>query len=641
MNDAVLALPFDQYQRYRLVSDLLRELRGAGPQLHVLDVGGRTAVLREFLEDARIDLVDMEPSNSPGLVLGDGARLPFKDGAFDVVCAFDTLEHVPAPLRAAFVAECRRVARRWVILAGPYADERVAQAEALLQSFLKNKLGEAHRYLDEHRQHGLPERAAVEEQLRASGARTAAIPHGNLERWLVLQCLSMYLDYDPALRELGHDFQRWYNAALYASDHAAPCYRHVVVAAFAGAALPDATRLLSPPVAPAGALSPFAQLTPALLAFDAERDRWRAERREFEHVVGELRADVESHRVVIAGLVADKSRLEGDLEHVVRELREEGERYRVAMDALVADRRRLEGDLEHVVRELREEGERYRVAMDALVADRRRLEGDLERVCRDVEAERNGFRAALAALESDLGGHRAALALAHEELGGLRTRGERAGRLAFELATLRKAFDERNVEHEREAADLRKLLVERERELDGERAARAETERDLAGHRASLAAVQADLAGHRSALEAQQAQLEQQRAAREALERDLEGHRAAREALERDLEGHREALRATRVQLEEHRQAVADLGADLAGHRRALETLERDLAGEHAARTQVEAALARSDADLRRTLQLAGGLENSLAERELVYDALRRELRSRWRNLLRVFRPLR
>ena len=609
MNDAVLALPFDQYQRYRLVSDLLRELRGAGPQLHVLDVGGRTAVLREFLDDARIDLVDMEPSNSPGLVLGDGARLPFKDGAFDVVCAFDTLEHVPAPLRAAFVAECRRVARRWVILAGPYADERVAQAETLLQSFLKNKLGEAHRYLDEHRQHGLPERAAVEEQLRASGARTAAIPHGNLERWLVLQCLSMYLDYDPALRELGHDFQRWYNAALYASDHAAPCYRHVVVAAFDGAALPDATRLLSPPVAPAGALSPFAQLTPALLAFDAERDRWRAERREFEHVVGELRADVESHRVVIAGLVADKSRLEGDLEHVVRELREEGERYRVAMDALVADRRRLEGDL--------------------------------ERVCRDVEAERNGFRAALAALESDLGGHRAALALAQEELGGLRTRGERAGRLAFELATLRKAFDERNVEHEREAADLRKLLVERERELDGERAARAETERDLAGHRASLAAVQADLAGHRSALEAQQAQLEQQRAAREALERDLEGHRAAREALERDLEGHREALRATRVQLEEHRQAVADLGADLAGHRRALETLERDLAGEHAARTQVEAALARSDADLRRTLQLAGGLENSLAERELVYDALRRELRSRWRNLLRVFRPLR
>lgn len=577
MNDAVLALPFDQYQRYRLVSDLLRELRGDGPRLHVLDVGGRTAVLREFLEDARIDLVDMEASSSPGLVLGDGARLPFKDGAFDAVCAFDTLEHVPPPLRSAFVAECRRVARRWVILAGPYADERVAQAEALLQSFLKNKLGEAHRYLDEHRQHGLPERAAVEEQLRAGGGRINAIPHGNLERWLVLQCLSMYLDYDPALRDLGHEFQRWYNAALYASDHAAPCYRHVIVAAFEGAALPDASRLLAPPVAPVGALSPFARLTPALLAFDAERDRWRAERGEFEHTVGELREDLERHRVV----------------------------------------------------------------MDGLVQDKRRLEAELERVCREGAVEGERFRAALAALESDLGGHRAALALAHEELGGLRTHGERGGRLAFELASLRKAFDERNVEHEREAAALRAALAERERdldghraslaarqrELDGERAARAEVERDLAGHRASLADIQADLAGHRNALQDQRAQLELQL--------------AVRETLERDLEGHREVLRATRAQLEEHRQAVAELGADLAGHRRALETLERDLKGEHAARAQAEAALARSDGELRRTLQLASGLENSLAERELVYDALRRELRSRWRNLLRVFRPMR
>jgi len=591
MNDAVLALPFDQYQRYRLVSDLLRELRGAGPRLHVLDVGGRTAVLRDFLDDARIDLVDMEPSSSAGLVLGDGARLPFKDGAFDVVCAFDTLEHVPSELRTAFVAECRRVARRWVILAGPYADERVAQAEALLQSFLKNKLGEAHRYLDEHRQHGLPERAAVEEQLRASGAETVAIPHGNLERWLVLQCLSMYLDYDPALRELGHDFQRWYNAALYASDHAAPCYRHVVVAAFDGAALPDATRLLAPPVAPAGALSPFARLTPALLAFDAERDRWRAERHLFEQTVGELREDLERHRVVTGELVRDK----------------------------------------------------------------RRLEVELERVCRESQVERDAFRAALATLESDLGGHRAALALAHEELGGLRTLGERGGRIAFELASLRKAFDERNLEHEREAASLRAALADRERDLDGhraslaarerdlageraarmdvqrelagERAARTDVARDLEGHRASLAAVQADLAGHRSALEAQRAQFEQQRSAYEALERDLDGHRAA--------------LRHAQGQLDEHRRVVADLSADLVGHHHALANLDRDLKGEQAARAQVELALSRSDGDLRRTLQLAGGLENSLAERELVYDALRRELRSRWRNLLRVFRPMR
>jgi hypothetical protein len=81
----VQTLPFDQYQRYRLVADLLGELRGDGPSLEVLDVGGRTALLRSFLTTDRITLVDVEESEEQGLILGDGARQPYQDGAFDVV----------------------------------------------------------------------------------------------------------------------------------------------------------------------------------------------------------------------------------------------------------------------------------------------------------------------------------------------------------------------------------------------------------------------------------------------------------------------------------------------------------------------------------------------------------------------------
>ena len=92
MND-VLDLPFDQYQRYRLVMDLLDEVRGDARTLRILDVGGRTALLRSFLPDDEVVLVDVEASDEPGLVLGDGSALPFADGAFDAVLAFDTLEH--------------------------------------------------------------------------------------------------------------------------------------------------------------------------------------------------------------------------------------------------------------------------------------------------------------------------------------------------------------------------------------------------------------------------------------------------------------------------------------------------------------------------------------------------------------------
>src|SRR5262249_20582325 len=148
----------------------------------------------------RVDLVDLETSGEKGLVLGDGSRLPFSNASYDVVTAFDTLEHVPPDRREAFVAECRRVAVRYVAIVGPYRDPAVEEAERLLQRFLKDKLGVEHRYLEEHRRHGLPDRARVEAQLSTSGAATRSFGHGNLERWLALLCLSMYLDYNHELR---------------------------------------------------------------------------------------------------------------------------------------------------------------------------------------------------------------------------------------------------------------------------------------------------------------------------------------------------------------------------------------------------------------------------------------------------------
>src|SRR4029079_3875800 len=65
----VLELPFDQYQRYRFAADLLEEVRPAGATWRILDVGGRTALLRSFLPRDRVALVDLEASPEAGLVL--------------------------------------------------------------------------------------------------------------------------------------------------------------------------------------------------------------------------------------------------------------------------------------------------------------------------------------------------------------------------------------------------------------------------------------------------------------------------------------------------------------------------------------------------------------------------------------------
>ena len=64
------SLPFDQYQRYRLVADLIDRVRRPDGELRILDIGGRTGLLRKFLPNDRVDLVDLESSDLEGLVLG-------------------------------------------------------------------------------------------------------------------------------------------------------------------------------------------------------------------------------------------------------------------------------------------------------------------------------------------------------------------------------------------------------------------------------------------------------------------------------------------------------------------------------------------------------------------------------------------
>lgn len=312
MHDDVISMRFDQYQRYRLVADLLESLREGEAPLRVLDVGGRTALLRRFMKD-EVVLVDMEPSDAEGLILGSGSQLPFQDRSFDAVAAFDTLEHVPPEHRDAFVAECVRVTRRHVVLAGPYSAPKVVEAEALLQRFMTEKLGRKHRYLDEHIDYGLPVREATEARMRELGGEVVSIGHANLERWLVCQCVAFYMDYDESLKGLQEAFSTFYNRELYASDHAEPVYRHLVVGAFHGAPLPRAEELLSPPVAPAGTIGAFTELATELMAFDQGREAWHAERKQRDARIAELEAELAATRAREDALTGEVERLTGKL----------------------------------------------------------------------------------------------------------------------------------------------------------------------------------------------------------------------------------------------------------------------------------------------------------------------------------------
>ncbi|MEM6673436.1 MAG: methyltransferase domain-containing protein [Planctomycetota bacterium] len=302
----VLELPFDQYQRYELVRALVESVRRDGESLRILDVGGRTALLRSFLPSDRVDLVDIDPSDAEGLVLASGSELPFASDSFDVVCCFDTLEHVPPPMRYAFVSECARVAKRYAILAGPYDATDVAEAEQTLLEFLQVRLGWEHRYLAEHRENGLPSLEATQRALEAAGASVAAIGHGRLDRWLLLMALELYIEHEGLLGDFAKKLYRLYNEHIFRTDHGGRVYRHAVVAAFDGAPMPSVESALDPAGSePREATQALVDASREVLRYDALRDTFTPEMERLHVVVAGVQKDLDGHRRTISTLEKD------------------------------------------------------------------------------------------------------------------------------------------------------------------------------------------------------------------------------------------------------------------------------------------------------------------------------------------------
>jgi SAM-dependent methyltransferase len=483
-------LPFDVYQRYRLVADLVEHL-AEGKALSVLDVGGATGVLRRFLPDHSVTLVDVQDSEEPGFVYGDGSQLPFKENSFDLVVTCDTLEHLPPATREAFLDECARTARRGVVIAGPYRHDRVDEAEETLQAFLHEKLQTRHRYLEEHRANGLPVRAEVEALFERKGLVVTSIGHGNLERWLALLCLSMYMDHDPSLRRIARDVYAFYNEALYASDLLEPVYRHAVVAVQPGVHLPTANELFRQDAiprqggAPEGSIEPFVHLAAELFAFDRESDVYQAERERLTAVVDGLVADLDGHKARgltleedLAGHRGALSTLEGDLagtralaERLEQESTErlealtateldlEGHRRTVeALRLELAEHERHGAELQQELSDVREEATRVR-------ADATRVSEEAESARERAAAEHAEQRAVIADRETLLAEHRELVETLREDVDARREYAESLERELRDVNALASRLNEEVAAEKEQNRAIERELASRWRNL--------------------------------------------------------------------------------------------------------------------------------------------------------------------------------
>jgi SAM-dependent methyltransferase len=77
--------------------------------------------LEPGLDITGVDLAARPDYPGPFVRADAAAGLPFVDGEFDLVYCSSVIEHVPAPRRAAFAAEVRRVGRGWFVQTPAYS----------------------------------------------------------------------------------------------------------------------------------------------------------------------------------------------------------------------------------------------------------------------------------------------------------------------------------------------------------------------------------------------------------------------------------------------------------------------------------------------------------------------------------------
>lgn len=88
----------------------------------VLEIGPGPGVFQALANKfgPRVETLDLDPDLNPDHISSADA-MPFPDNAFDVVCAFQMLEHVPYDTSMAIFSEMARVAHKGIVISLPDA----------------------------------------------------------------------------------------------------------------------------------------------------------------------------------------------------------------------------------------------------------------------------------------------------------------------------------------------------------------------------------------------------------------------------------------------------------------------------------------------------------------------------------------
>ena len=194
LND-MFDLPFDLYTRNKIISDLINLLRKNKTGLKILDIGGRSGHLKEFLQnDDDLYILDIRKSesNEKNYFVGDIICAPFKEHTFDVVVSSDLFEHIPPENRESTLSEMYRISKNYVILGAPFYSEKAAEAEIKINDFFLKLTGNNHPWLFEHIKNGLPSGKKLKDFLKNNGFEYLTTKTNNISNWFLMQLFIFY-----------------------------------------------------------------------------------------------------------------------------------------------------------------------------------------------------------------------------------------------------------------------------------------------------------------------------------------------------------------------------------------------------------------------------------------------------------------
>lgn len=236
MEELTLNIAFDQYQRYRTASDLIRFFRSSdqNTKFRILELGSNSHKdLGLFLPDDDIVYSDIclteEMKADPQFQLIDGTQMELPAESFDFVVALDVLEHVPEEKRLAFLENVNRIARKGAIISFPYESDLVYAAEERVNSYYKAVSGEDFIWLKEHKASGLPNMEKLSNVLQ--NTPHFSFYHGTLDVWEKMWYAHFTTVFSQETLDFRTKIDRFYNTALYKQDRDSACYRSFLVLA--------------------------------------------------------------------------------------------------------------------------------------------------------------------------------------------------------------------------------------------------------------------------------------------------------------------------------------------------------------------------------------------------------------------------